>query len=201
MYRLTLHSVDREGQPKEIAQLLLRDLSLPRDKVLSIVKYGQASGVFTSNSEYEVSKLQRRLVRLGAQAAVEEMAEADASPFPISKYHRKILHKELRKAGRAKTNLALLLVMPLPLKEDVGLPSLLGGIETDLEDYLRESDTVISLDEKRVAVLGFCTDKVGADILRKKTSEKFHYYFRFVNRRYSCPFGLSGGPFCNFHDF
>lgn len=48
------------------------------------------------------------------------------------------------------------------------IPSLFEQLEDQISTHFRESDTVLTIDESRLMVLGFATDQVGAEIVRKK---------------------------------
>ena len=142
-----------------------------------MIKNGYYSTILISASKIEVLAVQKKLRELGALTQIEELAPRDDYPFPLGIQHVKAVNKELKKAARSKSNLAVLLTMPIPTAPDAPFPSILGDVTEDFEEYLRESDTIIGLDERRLMVLGFCTDKIGTATLQKKVGEKLSEVF------------------------
>jgi len=117
--------------------------------------------------------IQQALKKLGCKTLLEPVIVNPAYSFAISKKHYKLLNRELSKILRCKSSLALVLIHVDTDENGANLPSMMGPIAQELEEHFRESDTLIGIDEARMALVGFSTDKEGLGRLENKIKRVF----------------------------
>ena len=101
--------------------------------------------------------------------SLEPIVTYPSFPFYISQKHENLIKKELSKVLRCRTSLAILLVQINSINPQNHFPSLLGPFEDQIITFFRESDTVIGIDDRRMIILGFATDRQGVIPLQSKT--------------------------------
>ena len=122
------------------------------------------------SSDQDAALIQGTLEKMGCRAHAEPVMANGTYPFPVSREHHKVMNQELSKILRVRANLALFLVQVSGREPGSVLPSMMGPFRDALEGHFRESDTVIGIDDSRLIILGFSTDKEGVKHLESKTN-------------------------------
>lgn len=178
MYRVIVKAVRPGGNPEIIEAAFKKNTRLPANKIHYLLKLKIPLIVWTSASLQKIYKLQETLFNIGCDVEVEQLIDDRNSPFPITVKNFKFLDKELKKAARSKTNLALMLIRPLPKSSTHQILPMIGPIERKLETYVHESDTVLALDESRMLVIGYSTDVAGSEDLKSKLTSAVSAIFK-----------------------
>ncbi len=171
--RLVFLRLESAGRVGDVLSILCGEFMLPKEKVLKLIKSKGPGIVLSQVPHAEAENLRRRLLRLDCLAMVEPMLDTTDYPFPVAHADFRRISHELAKADRAKTTLVLVLANVEPHQdEEAAHYSLLGQPAADMEEYLRLSDTVLGLDDNRLAVLGFTTAHEHADVLVDKVVQR-----------------------------
>lgn len=171
MYRILIKGLRQNCDQKRIESELKNKFGLAPAKIAYFLKSRTPLIVRTSSSLQHLNDLQDILIHLGCDTRMEQLANDKAAPFAITLKDYQFLDKELKKASRSKTNLTLNIIRPFSRNPKIQLPPVMGPVEKILEKHIRESDTVIALDEFRLLVIGFSTDKAGSEKLQGKLSD------------------------------
>ena len=166
-YRLIFKRLIKSAQIRKIHLFFQKEIGLP-DDTIRILLTSPPRILMDVSSRQNALHLQEALEKFGCLTSVDTVVSNPMFPFPISRKKELILKKELSKILRCRANMALFLLQLNPIKAASLLPSMIGSFEKQLGDYFRESDTVVGLDDSRLIVLGFGTDRQGASIFRNK---------------------------------
>jgi len=120
----------------------------------------------TSISDAEM--IRKFLEKYGCNVSYESVTVYPGFPFAVSKKYDGLIKRELSKALRGRTQLALFLVQVEPENPQHILESLIGLAESKIADNFRESDTIFGIDDNRLIFLGFSTDKTGVTNVKNK---------------------------------
>lgn len=166
-YRLIYNGLTPNADLKKVAVYFRKDLGLSPEKIHGVLN--SAPRVLRNFDDQHAAELsQSTLAKMGCFTHLEPVITYPFLNFDISQKHDRLIKKELSKVLRCRTSLVMMLIQietGLPTAE---LPSMMGDFEDQLIDYFRESDTIISIDDFRILVLGFATDKSGVGLLQGK---------------------------------
>jgi HD-like signal output (HDOD) protein len=166
-YRLVLNGLAPGADIRKIAVYFQKDLELPSERIHGLLtSMPRVLKDFATHDSAETA--QSVLSKSGCMTSLEPMVSYPSFPFHISQKHEIIIKRELSKVLRSRTSLALLVVQINAVNPQNHLPSMLGPFEEQIISFLRESDTVIGVDDSRLIVLGFATDKQGVVPIQSK---------------------------------
>ena len=165
-YRVIYEGLAQNAQLRKLVLFFQKELGLSEDKIRGLLTRPPRVLWHVSNQN-DGKLIQETLNKMGCQTYLEPLIE-NAYPFAISQSHHKLIKQELSKVLRVKANLALFLAQVEPFTSEVDIPSIMGDCEKRFEEYFRESDTVIGLDDSRILILGFSTDSQGVRHVKNK---------------------------------
>ncbi|MEQ8213342.1 MAG: HDOD domain-containing protein [Smithellaceae bacterium] len=166
-YRLVFNGLTPSADLKKLVVYFRKDLGLPPEEISTVINNApRVLRYFDDQQAAEFS--QSVLAKMGCFTRLEPVVTYPYLNFTISQKHDRLVKKELSKVLRCRTSLVMLLVQIEQGLLQTSLPSMMGAFEDQLIDSFRESDTVISIDDSRVLLLGFATDKAGAGMLQDK---------------------------------
>ncbi|MEQ8151958.1 MAG: hypothetical protein ABRQ32_03560, partial [Smithellaceae bacterium] len=166
-YRLVFNGLTPSADLKKLVVYFRKDLGLPPEEISTVINNApRVLRYFDDQQAAEFS--QSVLAKMGCFTCLEPVVTYPYLNFTISQKHDRLVKKELSKVLRCRTSLVMLLVQIEQGLLQTSLPSMMGAFEDQLIDSFRESDTVISIDDSRVLLLGFATDKTGAGMLQDK---------------------------------
>ena len=166
-FRVLLEGLDQGAQVRKLVVLFQKEIGFSEDQIRNLLT--NPPRVLWEVSTHKDAKLiQTVLEKMGCQTCLEPVMGDSAYPFAISTKHHKLINRELSKILRCSANLALFLVHVEGAKPGSVLPSMMGPFEKKLAEHFRESDTVIGIDDARIIILGFSTDRQGVVHLESK---------------------------------
>jgi len=165
-FRLIIEKLERGADISKISTFL-KKRGLSENKIKDALKMPPRV-LFDALTRNEAKKMQLALNKAGCNTYFEPIVSGMPYPFSISHKHYGIIKKELSKSLRAKANMVLLLIQVEASESRLKLPSMLGNFSEKLSDCLRESDTVIGIDDSRVIILCFSTEKGNVGHLKEK---------------------------------
>ncbi|MBW2108856.1 MAG: HDOD domain-containing protein [Deltaproteobacteria bacterium] len=168
-FRVIFEGLDAHAHLARLVVYLQKELSLSQEVIRNLLT-NPPRVLWPACDENTGRSVQSTLEKLGCKAFLEPIRENSGCPFPISESHYKLMHQELSKILRVRANLALFLIQIAAAKPGVVLPSMMGPLKEKISECFRESDTVIGVDDTRLIVLGFSTDKEGVTHLESKTN-------------------------------
>jgi HD-like signal output (HDOD) protein len=171
-FRLIFEGLDKGAQLRKLVVYLEKELGLSEDVIRNLLT-DPPRVLWEVDSEKEADSIRGTLEKMGCRSYSEPIMGKSAYPFAISKTHHKTMNQELSKILRVRANLALFLVQVSASRPGAILPSMMGPFREKIETHFRESDTVIGVDDSRIIVLGFSTDKQGVQHLAKKARRVF----------------------------
>ena len=166
-YRLIFNGFEPGADFKPFLSYLKRDLNLLTDKIQSIMTTPPRV-VQEFHTQHSAELTQASLMKIGCMTLLEPVIAYTSVQFVISQKHDKLIKRELSKILRCRTSLVILLVQVESEKSPANLPSMMGPFEDQIAKHFRESDTVIGIDDVRILILGFATDKLGVMPLEGK---------------------------------
>lgn len=167
-FRLVFQGLDKGAELHRLVVYLQKELGLSADAIRNLLT-APPRVLWTVPSETEANAIGRTLQKMGCRTYSEPIMGNGSYPFAISQKHHKIMNQELSKILRVRANLALFLVHIAAKKPGTMLPSMMGPFREKIEAQFRESDTVLGVDDSRLIVMGFSTDKEGVHHLDNKT--------------------------------
>lgn len=168
--QLVLHRISQKADKARIASYFDRGQRMPQqviEKMLSDLP--RVVCEVSNRSEGEL--LQASLDALGGITEIETMVTDLKGHYSLKKKHHQILRKELSKALRSRTSLAVMWVQISADDPDVILPSMLGNFQEAFAAHFRESDTILGIDEDKLLLLGFATDRKGALLVQTRIKQ------------------------------
>lgn len=170
--QLVFQKQESKKHLKEIARILFNEYSLPKQKVLQLLKYNTPALIMPFAPYEEVQEQHERLLKLGCLTQNVSLETDPEFPFPIPSAHSKHISRELSKVDRSKTTMLLVLAEIRPLPEAPPHISVLGQVLENLQTHLRLSDTVLGVDDMRILALGFTTKGEHAPVLENKIRQR-----------------------------
>jgi HD-like signal output (HDOD) protein len=167
-YRLVLNGLIPGADIKKIAVYLQKDLELPHEKIHGLLT-STPRVIKEFKTQHNAESSLSTLSKSGCLISMEPIVAYPSFPFCISQKHEGMIKRELSKVLRCRTSLVLLLVQIDPGDSHDHFPSMLGPFEEQVIAHFRESDTVIAVDDTRLIILGFATDKHGVVPIQSKT--------------------------------
>lgn len=167
-FRLVFEGLDRGAELHRLVVYLQKELELSEDAIRNLLTAPPRVLWMVSN-EAEANAVSATLHKMGCLAFKEPVIINGSYPFAISQKDHKIMNQELSKILRVRANLALFLVHVAAKTPGTMLPSMMGPFREKIASQFRESDTVIAVDDSRLIILGFSTDKEGVHHLDNKT--------------------------------
>lgn len=167
--RLVFSRLESNSHVGDAVSILCGEFMLPKAKVIKRIKSKEPGILLSQVPHAEAENLRRRLLRLDCLTTVEPLLINPDYPFPLTLAHSRRIAHELAKADRAKTTLVFVLANVEPSQQEKAEHiTLMGQPAIDMEEFLRLSDTVLVLDDNRLAVLGFTTAHEHAEVLVDK---------------------------------
>lgn len=168
-YRLVFERAIYSANHTALRACFQKELGLSGDRIETLLQ--RPPGVLMdSASRHDVELLQRELENMGGLAALFHLVTFPSLPFHLCQEHERQIKRELSKTLRCRARLALILVQVETDPQGAEMPSMLGSFSRELSAEFRESDTVIGIDDRRLILLGFATDRKGSVPLRNKLS-------------------------------
>lgn len=166
-YQLVFCGVPEGTDTARILPYLQKDLDLSQSKLQHVINNSPC--VLQNATDIQVAEMTRlSLAALGCIVTCEPAVIYPHVAFAITQRDERIIKKEMSKAQRARTSLLLMCIRFDPDGSRPDIRSLLEPLEEQIDTQFRESDTILVIDESRLIVLGFATDQVGAEIVKKK---------------------------------
>lgn len=166
-YRLVFNGLTPNADLKKLVAYFRKDLGLPPEEIQNVINNAPRV-LHYSNDQQAAEFSQSVLAKMGCFSQLEPVISYPFLNFAISRKHDRLVKKELSKVLRCRTSLVVLLMQVEKGLLKTQLPSMMGPFEDQMVDSFRESDTVIGVDDSRLLILGFATDKAGADLLQAK---------------------------------
>jgi HD-like signal output (HDOD) protein len=171
-FRIIFEGLDKGAQLRKLVVYLQKERGLSEDIIRNLLT-DPPRVLWEVDSDKEADSIRETLEKMGCRSYSEPIMGTADYPFAISKKDHKTMNQELSKILRVRANLALFLVQVLARTPGTILPSMMGPFREKIEFQFRESDTVIGVDDTRIIILGFSTDKQGVYHLEKKTHRVF----------------------------
>lgn len=166
-YRLTFHRPLHGAQIHKLILYLQKELGLSEDNLKRLLASPPRTLVEVPSLQ-EADRLQAELEKLGCFVVFDGLLSYDNVPFPIPRELAGTIQAELSKTLRCAGNLAFFSVQIKAEDPTVILPSMLGRLPVRIAGRLRDSDTVIGIDNNRLIILAFYTDRKGIPIVQNK---------------------------------
>jgi len=167
--RLIYKDLTKGAQVPKLVSFFQKELTLPKEKIRNLLTNPpHVLWEFSALSDAEI--IQGALRKLGCVTLLEHVSLYPSFPFAVSLEHEKAIRREFSKILRSKTSLALFVTHVESSDSRTYIPSMLGSLGEKLAGHFRSSDTVIGLDDSRVLILCFATDKQGIDHIQSKTA-------------------------------
>lgn len=166
-YRLTFHRPLHGAQIHKLILYLQKELGLSEDNLKRLLASPPRTLVEVPSLQ-EADRLQAELEKLGCFVVFDGLLSYDNVPFPIPRELAGTIQAELSKTLRCAGNLAFFSVQIKAEDPNVILPSMLGRLPARIAGRLRDSDTVIGIDNNRLIILAFYTDRKGIPIVQNK---------------------------------
>lgn len=171
-FRLIFEELDHRAQARKLVVFFRKELGLSEEKIRSMLTTPPRV-LWEISTTNDGKMIQTALEQIGCRTSLEPVKADPSYPFVISKKHHDLMNQELSKILRTRANLVLFLAQVAPQEPESILPSMLGPLEIKIADHFRESDTVIGIDDSRLIILGFSTDRKGAGHIRNKATRAF----------------------------
>ncbi|MBN1381955.1 MAG: HDOD domain-containing protein [Deltaproteobacteria bacterium] len=166
-YRLIFNGTVSDAKIKKLLVFFQKDLGLSNDKIQKLML--GSSRVIQNFSTIQSAELtQAELSKLGGETVIEPVCIYSSIPFCISQKQEKLIRKELSKILRCRSSLLMLYLQIDTSNPQSRIPSVMGNFGEEIGDYFRESDTIIPIDDTRILILAFATDRVGIVPLQNK---------------------------------
>lgn len=171
-YRLVFTGTSPGADVKKLLIFFQKDLGLANDKIQKIITSPpRVAQNFATHHSAELA--QNTLARMGGVSFIEQAILYPSIPFSISQRHDKLVKKELSKILRCRSSLLMVYLEIVSPDPKYKIPSMMGPFGDELQDYFRESDTVVPIDDTRILILAFATDKLGIVPLQNKVQRLF----------------------------
>jgi putative nucleotidyltransferase with HDIG domain len=171
-YRLIFNGAAPGADIKKMLIFFQNDLGLPHEKIKKLMR-GTHRVIQEFSTRHSAELIHASLSKLGGIALIEPVNVYPFVPFSLSQKHEKIIKKELSKILRCRSSLLMLHLQIGTENPKFKMPSMMGDFGEELSNYFRESDTVIPIDDARILILGFATDKIGITPLHNKVQWVF----------------------------
>jgi len=171
-FRIVLEDMDQNADIHHSVAYLRKKTSLADDRIRDMLA-GPPRVICQLPIRDDAEQIQMTLKKMGCYTYLEQVIVDPAYPFPIPLKQQKVMKQELSKALRSGSILALFLVQLEEKQTRPVLPSMLGSFRKRLSEHLRESDTVIGIDDNRIIILGFSTGTENVSHLRDKINRIF----------------------------
>ncbi len=168
--QLVLRRITKNADKTKIAAFINRVKPLSKTNAKKLL-IGLPRIVCEVSSRSEGELLQDGLDVIGAITDIETVVADANGRYRLSGTHHQLVKKELSKALRSKTSLAIVCVQLGSHDTGTILPSMLGDFQDRFAAYFRESDTVFGIDEDQLLLLCFATDKKGALRVRARIKQ------------------------------
>lgn len=171
-YQLILRRISKKANLSKIIAFFSRSMYLSEMRIRQLLYDGPRIICDIAN-EKEAELLQASLDELGCITEIEPIMVDEESQVGMMTKSYAALRKEMSKALRSRTCLGFFWLHLFPDDPADLLPSLMGDFLYLFSAYFRESDTLIGMDENRMLLLGFTTDRKGAVFVQDKIHQAF----------------------------
>jgi putative nucleotidyltransferase with HDIG domain len=169
-FRIIYNGLIKGAQLKQLVPFLKREFDLNDTSIRALLRNPPRT-ILHDAGKNEAEEFRTVLESMGCRMQMEPIMSGIPEQFNISAQHYRTVKKELSKILRVCSCLALVLVQLDELDPEWTLPSLMGDFQDKVAEYLRESDTVIGIDDNRLIVLGFSTNNEGIYRLQDKVTD------------------------------
>lgn len=149
-----------------LCRFIAKEFALSQERAEYIVRHPPAI-LGDLASEENVTFARSHLSKFNAKSISKPVIVDKRLPFAINPRQLKWISKEFSKTLRACVDTLLFYVDIAPNAPDQHLPSLLGK-KDEIEDAFRYSDSVFVIDDTTFILLGFASDRDGADVMFDK---------------------------------
>ncbi len=172
LFRLIVNGLGSRHPVEPVLKYMKTGIGLDENSVKRILT--RPPGIVVANEYLDVVERHSAILeRMGCRLTIEPVSIYPRISFIISKRDEKLINKELSKVLRAQAQAVIFLVEIRPLKTGFLFPSMMGPIKDKIEDYFRDSDTVIGIDDRLLAVFCFATGFRGALVVAKILCKAF----------------------------
>jgi putative nucleotidyltransferase with HDIG domain len=189
-YRLIFNGAAPNTDLKKLLIFFQKDLGLPNEKIQKLLMSAPRI-IQEYSTQHSAEMMQSSLAKMGGMAYIEPVVVYPAIPFSITHKQDKIIRKELSKILRCRSSLLLLYLQVATQNPKYQIPSFVGPLGEELNDYFRDSDTVVPIDDTRVLIIAFATDKLGIIPLQNKIQRVFK---KLINEAYIMHSGYAVFP-------
>jgi putative nucleotidyltransferase with HDIG domain len=168
-FRLIYTGLIKGAQLKQLVPFLKREFELNENAIRALLRNPPRT-ILHNAGRNDAEEFRTVLESMGCRIQLEPIMSGIPEQFNISAHHYRTVKKELSKILRVCSCLALVLVQLDEQDTEGTLPSLMGDFQDKVAEYLRESDTVIGIDDNRLIVLGFSTNNEGIYRLKDKVT-------------------------------
>lgn len=168
-FRLIYTGLIKGAQLKQLVPFLKREFELNENAIRALLRNPPRT-ILHNAGRNDAEEFRTVLESMGCRIQLEPIMSGIPEQFNISAHHYRTVKKELSKILRVCSCLALVLVQLDEQGTEWTLPSLMGDFQDKVAEYLRESDTVIGIDDNRLIVLGFSTNNEGIYRLKDKVT-------------------------------
>ncbi len=168
-FRLIFEGLDQKTHLNKLLSLFQKELGLAEGAIRDLLS-SPPRVLWEVSTHKDAELIQTALAKMGCRTCLEPVVSDASYPFAITQKDQDVMNRELSKILRTRANLALVLAKVTAQKPAPILPSMMGPFQEKFAKHFRESDTVIGIDDSRIIILGFSTDRPGAEHLRHKTN-------------------------------
>ncbi len=171
-FRLIFEKLDPHAEIHKLSKFLQKKISISEDRIQNLLAKPPRV-LLKAVSREDGKKIQATLKEMGCLTYPEPIMADTAYPFHLTQKQYKKIKQELSKALRSGDVLALVSIHLESADSRPILPSMLGSFEERLSEHLRESDTVIGIDDSRMVILAFSTGRENVGRVKDKINVAF----------------------------
>jgi len=166
-FRVIFQGLTERAKLQRLVSFFHKELGMSEDEIRAYLT-SPPRVLWHLPSRDDATRIQEALENMGCITYVDPLVTHAEYPFALSEAHHQMIKREFSKVLRVQSTLALFLVQVAPSSSGRAVPSLMGDVQEQLENRLRESDTIIGVDDFRVIILGFSTNGHGVDYVEHK---------------------------------
>ena len=159
-----------------LCRFIAKEFALPLEKAEYIVHHPPVVLGDLASLENVIFAI-KHLAKFHAESITKPVIVEKRLPFAINPRQLKWISKEFSKTMRACVDTLLFYVHVTPSTPNQFLPSLLGK-KDEIEDAFRYSDSLFVIDDSTFILLGFASDRDGADVVFDKITYCMENYIR-----------------------
>lgn len=175
-YRVVFHGLMDNSNPEKFKTCLKMGLRLSDSDVDNHLA-SHPRVLYMVNELSEARAIRKSVEATGGRIVIEQMSPDKFLPFPITREHHKIIHRELLRALKGEYKLTFFFIQILPQKTTPTPSALSKGYLEELESELHEIDTVLAIDDSKFIAICFFSDKKLALHIQNKLDVRLNRIF------------------------